>query len=85
MLIYKQIPDSAVICAQITYPDGEKEQREMSGMEYNNIISWIPLMRSIGGSEIVRYEYYCKYGYKVVKKIISKSPNGLATIYVFKF
>ena len=85
MTIYKQIPDNAVLEAQITRPDGEKEEKQMSGYEYNNIISWIPLMRSLGGSETVRYEYYCKYGYKVVQKLVSISPKGLKTIYVFKF
>lgn len=82
---YKQIPENALITAQIISPDGEMEIKQMSGVEYNNIISWIPIMRAIGGKETVRYEYYCKYGYKVVQKLISTSPKGLTTIYVFKF
>ena len=39
MTIYKQIPDTAVIHVQITKADGEKEERDLSGLEYNNIIS----------------------------------------------
>lgn len=82
---YKQIPDGTILIAQITKSDGETETREMSGIEYNNIISWIPLLRSLGGTETVRYEYYCKYGYKIVQSIVSRSPMGNITKYEFKF
>lgn len=81
---YKQIPEHVTVHATITM-DGETETKEMTGLEYNNIISWIPLLRSVGGSETIRYEYYCKYGYKVVKSLVSRSPSGKVTKYVFKF
>ena len=85
MTIYKQIPDNVVLHATIIRENGESESREMSGVEYNNIISWIPLLRKIGGSETVRYEYYSKYGYKIVQRLVTRSPKGLKTVYVFKF
>ena len=82
---YRQIPDNITLQATIIKENGETETREMSGVEYNNIISWIPVMRSLGGSETVRYDYYCKYGYKIVQTLVSRSPKGLVTKYVFKF
>lgn len=79
---YKEINTSDLITMIKEDKDGIYEEK-ITDKEYNNIISWIPYMNNIG-KETIRYSYYSKYGYKVVRYIRSISPDGTQDI-IYRF
>ena len=82
MKTYKEIHTSDLI-TMIKEDENGIYEKKISDKEYNNIVSWIPYMNKIG-KEIIRYSYYSKYGYKIVKYIKSISPDGTKSI-VYRF
>ena len=79
---YKKINTSDLI-TMIKEDNEGIHEKQITDKEYNNIISWIPYMNNIG-KEIIRYSYYSKYGYKVVRYIRSISPDGKQSI-IYRF
>ena len=82
MKTYKKINTTDLITMIKEDKDGIHEE-QITDEEYNNIISWIPYMNNIG-REIVRYSYYSKYGYKIIRYIKSISPDGSQNI-IYRF
>jgi hypothetical protein len=61
-----------------------KSEKVLTEDFYNNVISAIPFMRRLGGTETVTWAFTCN-GYIIIK-IVSKSPcKRFKTIYQFNF
>jgi hypothetical protein len=61
-----------------------KSEKVLTEAFYNNVISAIPFMRGLGGTETATKAYTCN-GY-IITRIVSKSPcKRFKTIYQFNF
>ena len=80
MKTYKEIHTNNLI-EMIKEDENGIHEEKITDEEYNKIISYIPYMNH----EILRYSYYSKYGYKIIRYIKSISPDGKKyIIYRFK-
>jgi hypothetical protein len=62
----------------------EKETKEISEQEYNNIINSASFFRRLGGSCTQQKEYTCR-GYKVYKDTLTSPDKETRTIREFEF